>query len=61
VKVKIANAAGDVLEQGDAVLQDNALDWVYTATVVNDVLQGSVVTVSAKDLPANEAVKDVVL
>lgn len=61
VKVKIANAVGDVLEQGDAVLQDNALDWVYTATVVNDVLQGSVVTVSAKDLPANEAVKDVVL
>lgn len=61
VKVKIANAAGEVLEQGDALLQDNALDWIYTATVLNDVLLGSVITVSAKDLPANEAVKEVVV
>lgn len=61
VKVKITNAAGVLLEQGDAILLENGLDWLYTATVLNDAVQGSMITVSAKDLPGNETVKEIVL
>lgn len=61
VKVSITNAAGVLIEQGDAVLQDNGLDWLYTATVANDAVQAGTITVSAKDLPANETVKEIVL
>lgn len=61
VKVAITNAAGVVIEQGDALLQANGLDWLYTATVLNDGVQGSVISVSAKDLPANETVAELLL
>lgn len=62
VKVTITNAAGVVVEQGDAVLLEaNPAWWVYTATVLNDQVQGSTITVSATDLPKNETVKEVVL
>lgn len=55
------NAAGVVVEQGDAVIQENGLDWVYTATVQNDVVEGSVVRESAMDLTANKGVSEVVV
>ena len=61
VKVSITNAAGVLIEQGDAAMHANGLDWVYVATVLNDALKGSVITVIARDLPANETVADVVL
>ena len=59
VKVAIYTATGDLLEQGDAVLQANGLDWLYTATVVNGMLAGCRVRGVAKDLPANETAFDV--
>lgn len=61
VKVKITSAAGIVVEQGEALLQANELDWVYTATVDNAAVQGCTVRVAARDLPANETVEEVVL
>lgn len=61
VRVRITTAAGVVVEQGDAVLQANGLDWLYVATVLNDELQGSVVRASARDLPANETVAELVV
>jgi len=61
VKVQIASAAGELIEQGDAAMQKNGLDWLYTATVLNSAVQGSIVTVSATDLPENETVQEVVL
>lgn len=61
VKVSITNAAGMVIEQGDALLQANGLDWLYTATLQNDGVQGSMISVSAKDLPANETVGELLL
>jgi hypothetical protein len=60
VRVKVTSAAGVVIEQGDAVLQNNGLDWLYTATVLNDVVQGGTIVASALDLPANETVLEVV-
>lgn len=61
VRVKITNADGVVIEQGDAVLQGNGLDWVYTASVLNDLVQGSRIEARAVDLPANETVMVVVI
>lgn len=61
VRVGIYSAAGNLIEQGDAVQQVNGLDWLYTATVVNDEVQGSKVRGIAKDLPANETVSEVVI
>ncbi|SFW90575.1 hypothetical protein SAMN05661012_06638 [Chitinophaga sancti] len=61
VRVKITNAGGVVLEQGDALQQSNGLDWLYTASVLNDGVQGSRVVASAVDLPGNETVMEVVI
>ncbi|OMP74460.1 hypothetical protein [[Flexibacter] sp. ATCC 35208] len=59
VRVAIYSAVGDLIEQGDAVLEANGLDWLYTATVANSAIAGCRVRAVAKDLPANETVYDV--
>jgi hypothetical protein len=61
VKVSIRSAAGAVLEQGDAVLQPNGLDWLYTATTANPTLAGTIITATAVDTPGNETPKEAVL
>lgn len=61
VKVSIRTAAGAIVEQGNAVLQPNALDWLYTATAENAALAGTVITAIAVDTPGNETPKEVVL
>lgn len=61
VRVRITTAAGVLVEQGEATLQTNGLDWLYVATVQNDQLPGSVIRASAKDLPANETVAELIL
>lgn len=57
VHVKISNVAGVVLEEGNAILQANGLDWKYTATTVINSLFGCKITATAIDLPANETVQ----
>lgn len=57
VVVKISNAAGVMMEQGNAVLQSNGYDWKYTATAEITSLVGHKITVTAIDLPANETVE----
>jgi hypothetical protein len=52
VVVSIHNAAGDLIETGNAVIQENE-DWLYTATQVNAALAGSKITAVASDLPGN--------
>lgn len=51
VTVKIENADGSLVEQGNAV--ENGIEWVYTATVLNSDLSGDKVTVLASDNPVN--------
>ena len=53
VVVTIANADGSLVEEGDAVLQPNGLDWVYTATADNPSLEGDRIVVQAIDRPGN--------
>ena len=49
----IINADESLVEEGDAVLQPNALDWVYAATAENLSLDGDRILVQAMDLPGN--------
>src|SRR5450432_2246246 len=53
VSVAIHDAAGNLIEQGVAVLQTETADWLYTATVVNAAPAGCKVSATATDLPGN--------
>lgn len=57
VYVKIENSDGTVADQGDALLSENGLDWIFTATQANASLVGDKITVTAVDTPGNEKVK----
>ena len=61
VSVHIANADGNLVEEGNAVLQTNGIDWVYTATQTNESLDGDRITVKVSDTPHNTAVEEKVL
>jgi hypothetical protein len=53
VKVSVHNAAGDLVEQGNAVMQTDEVEWLYKATALNAVIAGSKITAVATDLPGN--------
>ena len=53
VRVEIFNADGSEVESGEAKLQSNGLDWVYTATAVNEDLSGDRIVIKASDMPGN--------
>jgi hypothetical protein len=53
VQVEIFAASGTLLEKGNAVLQNNGLDWTYTATQANAALTGSKINAIATDVPGN--------
>jgi len=55
VHVRISNTDGSVVEEGDALQQDNVLDWVYTATVLNESTAGDKILVQAGDKPGHVA------
>jgi hypothetical protein len=62
VQVKIANAAGTVLEQGTAILQAQTAHYYrYTITVANANRVGTKVTVTLRDKPGNVVVTTKVL
>ncbi len=51
VTVKIENADGSLVEEGEAI--DNGAEWIYTATANNADLSGDKITVTATDNPDN--------
>jgi hypothetical protein len=53
VSVAIHDAAGNLIEQGNAVLQTDSPDWLYTATVANAAPAGCKISATATDLPGN--------
>lgn len=53
VKVSVYNADGDLIERGDAVVQQNQVDWDYTTTVVNAPVIGTKIIAVATDMPNN--------
>jgi len=57
VHVVIANTDGTLVEEADAVLQTNGIDWLFTAKKANASLAGDKITVTAYDNPHNSTVK----
>jgi hypothetical protein len=53
VTVSVEEATGGLLEQGNTVLQPGGSDWLYKATMVNQMPAGSKITAVAMDLPGN--------
>ena len=55
VRVTIYNAAGDLVEEGQAVIEPLLkLKWIYTATQVVAILPGSKIKAVAQDIPGNK-------
>jgi hypothetical protein len=52
VKVRIINADGSLVEEGEAVLSAGDL-WIYTAVQNNENLSGDKIVITASDLPGN--------
>lgn len=57
VSVEIRNSEGTLVEEGQALVQGNLSDWVYTATVANLDVSGDKITIRAYDLPGNETME----
>lgn len=55
VHVVIKSSAGVTIEEGDAVMQFNELDWLYTATKANSTPAGSTVNATVYDLAGNSS------
>ena len=57
VKVKIEKVNGTLLEEGDAVLLPDGLNWQYTTTTANANTTGNTVSIIATDLPGHSIVE----
>jgi hypothetical protein len=62
VKVSIRNAAGDLVEEGNALIDPlDKSKWIYTATQVVAILPGCKVKAIAQDLPGNSGELEIIL
>jgi hypothetical protein len=61
VRVEIYVASGTLLEAGNAEMDENTLDFIYTVTQVNSQLTGSKIVAIATDVPRNEGMLEVTL
>ncbi len=61
VLVEIFAASGGLLEKGNAIQQNNGIDWTYTVTQANAVLTGSKISAIATDVPGNTGTLEVTL
>jgi hypothetical protein len=61
VRIEIRSASGILLEAGNAVQNDNGLDWTYIAIQVNNLLAGTKIKAIATDVPGNKGTLEVTL
>ena len=61
VQLRIERSDGSLLEEGDAMVEDNGLDYTCTATKDNAQMQGSILIITATDLPDNKAESTITL
>ena len=61
VSISIHDPTGDLIEQGEAVIQFNEIDWIFVARVSNERWVGSKITATATDMPGNNTSMTVVL
>jgi ribosomal silencing factor RsfS len=57
VSVEVFNLAGDVIESGDAVMQSDSFDWVFTTTSSAGVATGLNIVIKATDMAGNVTLK----
>lgn len=57
VKVKIVKSNGALLEEGDAVLQPDGINWQYSTTTANANAAGNMLIITATDLPGHSTVE----
>ncbi|MBI9065119.1 MAG: hypothetical protein JEZ14_24255 [Marinilabiliaceae bacterium] len=53
VSFEIYSHEGTLIEQGDAIIDETGLSWIYTATQDNPQVSGSKIVVKATDIPGN--------
>ena len=58
VKVRILSL-DEVIEEGSAQLDVHGLDWVYTASALNNSMSNTIIEVTAYDIPGNRTVETV--
>ena len=58
VTVAIHNSDGSLVEEGEAVRQENGIDWIYAATAENTDVNGDRMEIRAYDRPENIAEKE---
>lgn len=61
VRISIHDAANQLIEEGDAVVNADGLNWTYTVTRPNAAVTGSKITATAIDLPGNEGALEITL
>jgi hypothetical protein len=61
VKIKIEDAGGSMLEEGNAIIQPDGLSWVFTSTVAGATTSGNKVSITATDLPGNSIVEQIIV
>lgn len=61
VKLSLYKPDGILIEEGELSADDNGRDWRYTTQQANDAVTGTIVRITAYDLPKNKAVLEAVL
>ena len=59
--VEIYDAAGALLEEGTAIVENNGIDYRYTATLANGSVAGTTIKAIATDVPGNPGTMEVIL
>lgn len=49
-------ADGSKLEEGEAVMDENGFDWIYTTQVDNPSPAGTIIRVTAEDIPKSKSI-----
>lgn len=57
VKVEIRDAANTLIEEGEAIQQEDESKWIYVTTVANPDYATSSIIVKAYDMPENETIQ----
>ncbi|MBO9571031.1 MAG: hypothetical protein J7497_02305 [Chitinophagaceae bacterium] len=62
VKVRIENAQGVLIEEGEATFDLNSgFKWIYVSTQANAAIPGTVISATATDIPENKGMLSVTL
>ncbi|SFD79978.1 hypothetical protein SAMN05518672_103263 [Chitinophaga sp. CF118] len=61
MKVVIRNAAGVLIEEGEALAPVNGKSWKYKVTTQNDVLKGSKIIITAINRPGKQTLREEVI